>query len=237
MTASSPSRRRPLGIALAAMLAHEIRIRLRPRARNCSSSRSSTTTLAEAADHDEADRIVKLVDRIRCSPTSSPVERERQNIHLVLEHVKRPPSQASPTKFVEDYDPSAAGARQTSWSVSPSSLVKNATGRSSEGIYTAKVQIRPFRPACGCRGRAARRGCRCRSNSASRTTAPGVRDLLPHLGRPLFTARRPDRAGACAGRQIIGDHGGIIECRRSRDDHPCAHARILGCDAEPGDAA
>ena len=38
---------------------------------------------------DEADRIVKLVDRMEVFSDERPIERESVNIHAVLEHVKR----------------------------------------------------------------------------------------------------------------------------------------------------
>src|SRR6478735_2151330 len=57
---------------------------------------------------DEADRIVKLVDRMEVFTDERPVERESVNIHVVLEHVKRLTHSgvARHIKFVEEYDPS-----------------------------------------------------------------------------------------------------------------------------------
>jgi len=44
---------------------------------------------------DEADRIVKLVDRMEVFTDERPIEREPVNIHRVFEHVKRLPNPAS----------------------------------------------------------------------------------------------------------------------------------------------
>src|SRR6202035_2250818 len=57
---------------------------------------------------DEADRIVKLVDRMEDFADERPVSRDEGNIHAVLEHVKRvPPSGfARRIKCVEKYAPS-----------------------------------------------------------------------------------------------------------------------------------
>src|SRR6202042_3180044 len=57
---------------------------------------------------DEADRIVKLVDRMEVFTDERPVEREPINIHVVLEHVKRlaQTGVARQIRFVEEYDPS-----------------------------------------------------------------------------------------------------------------------------------
>jgi two-component system, NtrC family, nitrogen regulation sensor histidine kinase GlnL len=79
-------------IALAAMLAHEIKNPL-------SGIRGAAQLLEQSAGDedrtltrlicDEADRIVKLVDRMEVFADKRPVDREPVNIHVVLEHVKR----------------------------------------------------------------------------------------------------------------------------------------------------
>src|ERR687885_484499 len=78
--------------ALAAMLAHEIKNPL-------SGIRGAAQLLEQSADDDdrtltrlicdEADRIVKLVDRMEVFGDERPVEREPVNIHVVLDHVKK----------------------------------------------------------------------------------------------------------------------------------------------------
>src|SRR5690242_12260323 len=98
-------------IALAAMLAHEIKNPL-------SGIRGAAQLLEQSAGEedrtltrlicDEADRIVKLVDRMEVFADERPVPREQVNIHSVLEHVKRLAQSgfARHIRFVEDYDPS-----------------------------------------------------------------------------------------------------------------------------------
>ncbi|MFZ3308076.1 MAG: histidine kinase dimerization/phospho-acceptor domain-containing protein, partial [Xanthobacteraceae bacterium] len=98
-------------IALAAMLAHEIKNPL-------SGIRGAAQLLEQSVNDDdrsltrlicdEADRIVKLVDRMEVFTDERPVERETINIHVVLEHVKRLAQSgfARQIKFIEDYDPS-----------------------------------------------------------------------------------------------------------------------------------
>src|SRR5690348_15834260 len=78
--------------ALAAMLAHEIKNPL-------SGIRGAAQLLEQSAGDDdrtltrlicdEADRIVKLVDRMEVFSDERPVEREPVNIHVVLDHVRR----------------------------------------------------------------------------------------------------------------------------------------------------
>jgi two-component system nitrogen regulation sensor histidine kinase GlnL len=98
-------------IALAAMLAHEIKNPL-------SGIRGAAQLLEQSATDDdraltklicdETDRIVKLVDRMEVFSDERPVDLEPINIHAVLEHVKRLAQSgfARKIRFVEEYDPS-----------------------------------------------------------------------------------------------------------------------------------
>src|SRR5207249_10177040 len=98
-------------IALAAMLAHEIKNPL-------SGIRGAAQLLEQSVGDDdrgltqlireETDRIVKLVDRMEVFSDERPIEREAVNIHAVFEHVKRLTQSgvARHIKFAEDYDPS-----------------------------------------------------------------------------------------------------------------------------------
>src|SRR6201997_3944055 len=98
-------------IALAAMLAHEIKNPLsgiRGAAQLLEQSVVDDDRTLTRLICDEADRIVKLVDRMEVFTDERPVEREAVNIHLVLGHVKRLAQSgvARHIKFIEDYDPS-----------------------------------------------------------------------------------------------------------------------------------
>src|SRR6185503_8307869 len=98
-------------IALAAMLAHEIKNPL-------SGIRGAAQLLEQSADDedrsltklicDETDRIVKLVDRMEVFADERPIDREPVNIHVVLDHVKRLAQTGfgRNIKFIEEYDPS-----------------------------------------------------------------------------------------------------------------------------------
>src|SRR5256884_3791714 len=98
-------------IALAAMLAHEIKNPLsgiRGAAQLLEQSAADDDRTLTRLICDEADRIVKLVDRMEVFTDERPIEREPVNIHAVLEHVKRLTQSgvARHIKFVEEYDPS-----------------------------------------------------------------------------------------------------------------------------------
>ena len=98
-------------IALAAMLAHEIKNPLsgiRGAAQLLEQAASSEDRMLTRLICDEADRIVTLVDRMEVFGDDRPVARGPVNIHSVLDHVKRLAQSgfARNIRFVEDYDPS-----------------------------------------------------------------------------------------------------------------------------------
>ena len=185
-------------IALAAMLAHEIKNPL-------SGIRGAAQLLEQSANDedrtltrlicDEADRIVKLVDRMEVFGDERPVEREPVNIHVVLDHVRRLAQSgfARHIRFVEDYDPSLPPvlANRDQLIQVFLNLVKNAAEAIGENTSDGEIRCRRrFGRACGCRCPAASRRSRCRSSSASRTTGPGVsEDLMPHLFDPFVTTK------------------------------------------------
>ena len=118
---------------------------------------------------------MKLVDRMEVFADERPVEREPVNIHVVLEHVKRLAHRgfARHIRFVEEYDPSLPPvyANRDQLVQVFLNLVKNAAeaiGDTPDGEIAAHHGVPPRRAAVSCR--AARRACRCRSNSASATT-------------------------------------------------------------------
>src|SRR5262252_2004468 len=98
-------------IALAAMLAHEIKNPLsgiRGAAQLLEQQASSEDRMLTRLICDEADRIVTLVDRMEVFGDDRPVARGPVNIHSVLDHVKRLAQSgfARNVRFIEDYDPS-----------------------------------------------------------------------------------------------------------------------------------
>src|SRR3954467_2101933 len=140
--------------ALAAMLAHEIKNPL-------SGIRGAAQLLEQSADDDdrtltrlicdEADRIVKLVDRMEVFSDERPVEREPVNIHVVLEHVKRLAQSgfARHIKFTETYDPSLPPvfANRDQLIQVFLNLVKNATESIGQTATDGEIQISTaFRP-------------------------------------------------------------------------------------------
>ncbi len=208
--------------ALAAMLAHEIKNPL-------SGIRGAAQLLESSVDDqdrtltrlicDEADRIVKLVDRMEVFSDERPVEREPVNIHVVLEHVKKLSQSgfARHIRFVEEYDPSLPpvfGNRDQLIQVFLN-LVKNAAEAIGEQASDGEILLSTaFRPGVRLTmpGTSSRVGLPL--EVCVRDNGPGVPDdLIPHLFDPFVTTKSSGTGlGLALVAKIVGDHGGIVEC-------------------------
>jgi two-component system, NtrC family, nitrogen regulation sensor histidine kinase GlnL len=209
-------------IALAAMLAHEIKNPL-------SGIRGAAQLLEQSAGDDdrsltklicdETDRIVKLVDRMEVFADERPVEREPVNIHVVLDHVKRLAQSgfARHIKFIEDYDPSLPPvlANRDQLIQTFLNLVKNAAEAIGDSASDGEIQITTaFRPGV----RLSMPGSKARVSLplefCIKDNGPGVpEDLMPHLFDPFVTTKQTGSGlGLALAAKIVGDHGGIIEC-------------------------
>ncbi|MBN8944696.1 MAG: nitrogen regulation protein NR(II) [Rhizobiales bacterium] len=208
--------------ALAAMLAHEIKNPL-------SGIRGAAQLLETSVDDqdrtltrlicDEADRIVKLVDRMEVFSDERPVEREPVNIHVVLEHVKKLSQSgfARHIRFAEEYDPSLPpvfGNRDQLIQVFLN-LVKNAA--EAIGDHTGEGEIllsTAFRPGVRLTMPGTASRVALPLEVCVRDNGPGVPDdLLPHLFDPFVTTKSSGSGlGLALVAKIVGDHGGIVEC-------------------------
>jgi two-component system nitrogen regulation sensor histidine kinase GlnL len=208
--------------ALAAMLAHEIKNPLsgiRGAAQLLEQSASDEDRALTRLICDEADRIVKLVDRMEVFSDERPIECEPVNIHVVLEHVKRIATSgfARHIRFVEDYDPSLPPvfANRDMLVQVFLNLVKNAAEAIGEKAHDGEIMLMTaFRPGVRLTVPGAKTRVSLPLEFTVRDNGPGVPDdLMPHLFDPFVTTKPSGSGlGLALVAKIIGDHGGIVEC-------------------------
>jgi two-component system, NtrC family, nitrogen regulation sensor histidine kinase GlnL len=208
--------------AMGSMLAHEIKNPLsgiRGAAQLLESSVLDEDRLLTRLICDEADRIVKLVDRFEYFSDSRPIECEPVNIHAVLEHVKRLAGSgfARHIRLVESYDPSLppVHANRDQLIQVFLNLVKNAAEAIGPDALEGEIELcTAFRPGVRLRSPGGANPVSLPLEFCVRDNGPGVPEhLLRHLFEPFVTTKASGTGlGLALVAKIVGDHGGIIEC-------------------------
>jgi two-component system nitrogen regulation sensor histidine kinase GlnL len=206
---------------LAAMLAHEIKNPLsgiRGAAQLLETSVGDDDRALTRLICDEADRIVKLVDRMEVFSDERPIEREPVNIHVVLDHVRRLAQSgfARTIRIGDEYDPSLPPvfANRDQLVQVFLNLVKNAAEAIGDAPDGEIVMTTAFKPGFRLTTPGSPAKVTLPLEFCVRDNGPGVApDMIPHLFDPFVTTKANGTGlGLALVAKIIGDHGGVIEC-------------------------
>ncbi|WP_421723624.1 two-component system sensor histidine kinase NtrB [Bauldia sp.] len=206
---------------LAAMLAHEIKNPLsgiRGAAQLLEPSVNDEDRALTQLIRDEADRIVKLVDRMEVFSDERPIEREPVNIHVVLDRVRNVAKSGfgRDLQIVDDYDPSLPPvyANHDQLVQVFLNLVKNAAEAVGDAPDGEIVLSTAFRPGVHLSVAGNADKVSLPMEFCVRDNGPGVpADMVPHLFDPFVTSKANGTGlGLALVAKIVGDHGGVIEC-------------------------
>lgn len=206
---------------LAAMLAHEIKNPLsgiRGAAQLLESSVETEDRSLTRLIRDEADRIVRLVDRMEVFSDDRPINREPVNLHAVFDHVRQLAEQGfgGHVRFFENYDPSLPpvhGNRDQLIQVFLN-LVKNACEATQQSIDAEITMTSRFSPGMRLSVPGSKSSVALPLEFCVTDNGPGVSaDVVSDMFDPFITTKpNGSGLGLALVAKIVKDHGGMIEC-------------------------
>ncbi|MEM1421334.1 MAG: ATP-binding protein [Pseudomonadota bacterium] len=168
--------------------------------------------------HEEVDRVRSLVDRMEAFAIDAPPARGAVNMHEVLDQARRSATAGygRHVRFREVYDPSlppVPGDRGQLLQVC-ANLIKNAAEAAPRqgGEIILKTAFRPgVKVATAGGGRES-----LPFELTVLDNGPGVpEEMLPHVFEPFVTSKTTGKGlGLSLVSKLVGDHGGVVECRR-----------------------
>jgi two-component system nitrogen regulation sensor histidine kinase GlnL len=206
---------------LAAMLAHEIKNPLsgiRGAAQLLEMGLGDEDRALTRLICDETDRIVRLVDRMEVFSDRRPLQRDKVNIHTVLDHVKQVARNgfARHIRFTENYDPSlpALAGNRDQLVQAFLNLVKNASESIGDAVDGEIELSTAFRPGVSLRAQGSKRPVGLPLEFRVCDNGPGIPDdIAGHLFEPFVTTKSSGTGlGLALVAKIVNDHGGVIEC-------------------------
>lgn len=221
-------------VGVADMLAHEIKNPL-------SGIRGAAQLLEEGSDQanqeltrlicTEVDRIRALVDRMEAFTDTRPLERQPENIHQILGHVRKVASAGfgNSLSIKERYDPSLPPvlANRDRLIQVFLNLVKNAA--EAIGPQGGEITLTTaYRHGVRVALRGSNRRISLPLEICVMDNGPGApEELTDHLFDPFVTSKpNGSGLGLALAAKVIGDHGGVIEYARDSDP-PRTIFRIL----------
>lgn len=207
---------------LASMLAHEIKNPLsgiRGAAQLLEQSASEDDQALTRLITDEADRIVHLVDRMEVFSDERPIERDPINIHTIFDHVVSIAENgfAKHIRIAKNYDPSLPPvyANRDQLIQVFLNLVKNAQEASADSPDPEITLTSAYRPGVRIKAAGSNKPVALPMEFCVIDNGSGVPDdMHPHLFDPFITTKTNGKGlGLALVAKIIGDHGGVIECK------------------------
>lgn len=206
---------------LAAMLAHEIKNPLsgiRGAAQLLESSVEPEDRNLTKLIRDEADRIVRLVDRMEVFSDDRPIDREPVNLHAVFDHVRQIAEKGfgRHVRFFENYDPSLPrvhGNRDQLIQVFLN-LVKNSCEATEASIDAEITMSSRFSPGMRLSVPGGKSSIALPLEFCVTDNGPGVNgDVMSDMFDPFITTKQNGSGlGLALVAKIVKDHGGMIEC-------------------------